>query len=131
MVIEKKPGCLLIDKLRAILLMKTDFNMVNKLIVGVKIMQLAEDAHKIPRDQSGRRKHHSADEVALNCCLYFDILRQSRTNGILTSADAHTCYDHMHHTGVLLACQTLDVPAVIVAMMLLTLQKMKYYIKMA
>ena len=35
----------------------------------------------------------------------------------------------MHHTGISLACQTLGIPAITVAMMLLTLQQIKYYIK--
>ena len=104
-VLEKKPGCLLIEKIRAMLIMEADFNMVNKLIVGVRMMQLAKDTQEMPAEQSGRRKHHSAGEAALNRCLYFDILWQSRTNGILNLADTLTCYDCMHHTGVSLACR--------------------------
>ena len=51
-VIEKKPSFLLINKLRAILLMEADFNMVNKLICRVRMMQQAEEAHEMPREQS-------------------------------------------------------------------------------
>ena len=65
-VLEKKPGCLLIEKLWAILLMEADFNMINKLIVGVRMMHLAEETNEMPIEQSGGRKHHSADEAALN-----------------------------------------------------------------
>ena len=65
-MLEKKPGCILVEKLRAILLMEADFGMVNKFIVGSRMMKQAKALEEMPWEQSGGRKNHSADEAALN-----------------------------------------------------------------
>ena len=41
-MLEKEEGNIIIDKLRAILLMEADFNMVNKLIIGSRMMKEAK-----------------------------------------------------------------------------------------
>ena len=42
-MLEKIPGCTLVEKLRAILLMEADYNMLNKLLIGSRMMQHAEE----------------------------------------------------------------------------------------
>ena len=48
-MLEKEAGNIIIEKLRAILLMEADFNMVNKLIIGKRMMGKAEKLGTMPQ----------------------------------------------------------------------------------
>ena len=48
-MIEKLPGVTLVNKLRAILLMETDFNFGNRLIIGKKMVQGLEKENSFLR----------------------------------------------------------------------------------
>ena len=41
-MLEKQLGCTLINKLRAILLMEVDFNFSNKILYGMRMMDMSE-----------------------------------------------------------------------------------------
>jgi len=77
-MIEKKPGVIVVDKLRAILLMEADFNFGNKLIFGNRAMQNAETSEMFRNETCGGRKRMEAAEAGLNRRLFLDTLRQKR-----------------------------------------------------
>ena len=65
-MLEKKPGVILVDKLRAITLLEVDFNFANKLILGKRMMSNAERHGLTVPEALGSRKHHDAKELAQN-----------------------------------------------------------------
>ena len=130
-MLEKKPGLIIVDRLRAILLMEADFNFGNKLYFGSRMMRAAERNKVIPGEIYGGRKLHRAIELGLNRRLFADIMRQKRRNAAIASVDAHTCFDRIAHSIASLCCQRLFVDIHPVVTMLLTIQKMKFYLRTA
>lgn len=100
---RKKPGVLLVNKLRAILLMEADFNFGNKLYIGSRMTkQVHQD---IPRELYGGVKGRRVEFMALSRRLLSDVLRQKRCPGAMASVDAQSCYDRITHSTASLCCQ--------------------------
>ena len=57
-MLEKKAGVIIVDKLRAIFLMEANFNFVNKLIFGQRMIHRAEEAGEIPWDHRKKSFKH-------------------------------------------------------------------------
>jgi hypothetical protein len=72
-MLEKKKGVIIVDKLRAILLMEADFNFGNKTIFGQCMTFAAEDHEEVAEECFGSRRNHEATDVALNCHFFCDI----------------------------------------------------------
>jgi hypothetical protein len=71
-MLEKKKGDFRVDKLRAILLYKANFNQNNKKL-GRDMMYTADQLQVVAKEQYGSRKHKSAIEQCLNKRLTFDL----------------------------------------------------------
>jgi hypothetical protein len=109
-MLEKKPGVIIPDKLCAITLLEADFNSTNKIILGKRMMANAEEHGLVQQEAVGSRKGHSTHEIALNRRLATDISRlQNKTLGV-ASLDAAQCYDCITHTPGSIACQRLGAP---------------------
>ena len=65
-MLEKIAGVALVTKLRAILLMETDFNFHNKLIFGTRMMNLARDNGMVP-EEIYNEKGKTAEDTNLSC----------------------------------------------------------------
>ena len=63
-MLEKKPGCALIKKLRAILLMEADFNAQNGTIYGSRMIDVARQYKFIP-DEISSEQGKTADDESL------------------------------------------------------------------
>jgi hypothetical protein len=63
-----------VDKLRAILLIETDFNFGNKTIFGWCMMFAAEDHDEVAKECFSSRRNHEATDVALNCYFFCNTL---------------------------------------------------------
>lgn len=126
-ILEKKPGVLLVSKLRAILLMEADFNFGNKLYIGARMIRNASS--DIPRDLYGGVKGRRPEFMALSRRLLTDILRQKRRAGVLASVDAQSCYDRITHSTAAICCQRWGVPSRIMETMLKTIQGMKFFLR--
>jgi hypothetical protein len=87
-MLEKKPGVILVDKLRAINLLEGDFNYATKLLLGVRMMQNAEQNGLTVPEALGSRKNHDAKELAHNRRLQADISRQQVRPLAVASVDA-------------------------------------------
>ena len=65
-MLEKIENVIRVDKLRAILLMEADFNYINKLIFGHRMVKNCETNKRFPDELYGSRAKKSAIEVAVN-----------------------------------------------------------------
>jgi len=75
-MLEKKVGSIIVDKLRAILLMEADFNMVNKMMVGHRMIRKAEQHGTLPSDNTGGRRGECSADGGQKRVLIWDISRQ-------------------------------------------------------
>jgi hypothetical protein len=74
-MVEKIFGCLLITKLRSILLMEADFNATNKVIYGVRMLANVRKYRLIPEEVYSER-NRLADGESLSKVLFYNIVRQ-------------------------------------------------------
>ena len=65
-MLEKIKNNIKVDKLRAILLMEADFNFVNKLMFGHRLINHVSAHHRMPEELYGGIHDKSAEEVAIN-----------------------------------------------------------------
>ena len=56
-MLEKKPGVINVSKLQAILLLKADFNRLNKILFNNQLILAMERAHVILHEIIGGRRH--------------------------------------------------------------------------
>ena len=104
-MLEKIEGNIRVDKLRAILLMEADFNQVNKLMFGHRMITQSEAHNRIPDEAYGSRASLNAILVAVNRRLVIDIFKQKRRCGAIAGVDAAQCYDRIVHYLSILLCQ--------------------------
>ena len=74
-MLEKFAGVALVAKLRAILLIKADFNFHNKLIFGQRMMDLARQHGMVPEEIYSEKGKTSEDAI-LHQVLIYDLARQ-------------------------------------------------------
>ena len=85
-MLEKKPGCTLVEKLRAILLMEADFNFQNGTIYGSRMLDTARQ-YKFMPEEIFSEQGKIADDCSLTKILIYDIARQSRCTAAISSID--------------------------------------------
>lgn len=127
-LLEKIAGVALVHKLRAILLMEGDFNMHNRLIFGNRMMECAREAGLIPEEQYAEKESDGQDGAWLKR-LFADISRQLRIVMGIVSADAEQCYDRIAHAFASLVFQAFGVWITAVCALLLTIQRMKFFLR--
>jgi hypothetical protein len=128
--LEKMFGVRLVSKLRAILLIKVDFNMMNKEVYGVRMLDMARK-YKLMPEEIFSKKNRTADNGGLAKTLFYIIARQTRLLAAIASVDVSNCYDRIVHAMALLIFQSLEVEDMAVAAMLETIQEMKFFLQMA
>ena len=130
-MLQKKVGVILANKLRIIKLFNTQFNINNK-ILAKHMMYHAEDLNQFPDEQAGSRKRMRAIIQGLNKTLTFDLIRQRRKPAALCSNDAQACYDQIAHTAASLAMQSIGgLPAPPLICMFTTLQNLENSVRTA
>jgi hypothetical protein len=129
-ILEKLPGCCLVTKLRAILLMEADYNAKNKIIFGVRMMDNAR-LYKMMQDEIYSEQGRTAEDGALAKILFYDLVRQTRWPASIASIDAANCYDSIAHAIASLIFQAFGVPVEGVQAMLEAIQDMKYFLRTA
>ena len=128
-MLEKIKGNINVEKLRGILLMEADYNFINKLLLGVRVMRAVEHRKAIPEELAGSRKLHEAVEVALNRKLTSDIMRQLRRPGTITGVDAASCYDRIVHSIIILIARHVGLNLIPLLALFGVIQHMKYYVR--
>ena len=76
-MLEKMSGCMLITKLRLILVMEADFNATSKIIYGQRMLQQAGRYKLIPEEIYSER-NDLANDGTLAKVLFYDIVCQTR-----------------------------------------------------
>ena len=109
--------------------MEADFNFVNKLIFGHRMIQQCEGYRRFPDELYGSRNHHSAAEVAVNRRLVIENMKQKRRNGIIAGVDAAQCYDRIVHSLAILLCRNEGAPMSTLLLMFGAIQSMEYFIR--
>ena len=127
-MIEKKPGCTLIEKLRAILLMEADFNFQNGTIYGSRMLQAARQ-YKFMPEEIFSEQGKTADDGSLAKILIYDTVRQSHCTAALSSIDAANCYDSIAHAIASLVFHAFGVPFGAVESMLISNEEIKYFLR--
>ena len=124
-MLEKTLGVMLVTKLRAILLMEGDFNAMNKIVYGSRMIQTAPGHHLIP-EEIFSKKNRMADNRTLCKTLFYDINRQSRVPATIALVDASNCYDRIAHAIASLIFQAFGVPLTAVETMLGVIENRKF-----
>ena len=118
----KKEGFFLVDKLRTIVLYKLDFNQENKRL-GREAMNLALDKNMIAEEQYSR-PGHSAQDNALNKRLMFDHQRMKKQPFAICAVNLKSCYDRIVHNAASLALQRVGVRRSDIVSMFRTIERM-------
>ena len=130
-MLEKEPGAINVDKLRAILLLEADFNFANKLYFGSRMIRRAQQDNLIPEECFGGIRHRNPHQLGLVRKCLIDLATISLTTIAIASVDAAQCYDRIQHTAASLACQAWGVPLAIMHTILTTVQRMKIHLRTA
>ena len=129
-MLEQIKGCSMVSKLRSILLMEADFNAINKIIYGRRMLQTVRKYECMP-DEICSEKNRTADDGTMTKVLFYDIVRQSRRSAGISSVDADNCFDRVAHAVASLIFQAFGVSEHTCAAMLKTIQDMKFFLRTA
>ena len=110
--------------------MEADFNAVNKIIYGCRMMGNVRKHDMMP-DEIFSEKNRTADDGTLTKVLFFDVVRQSRRVAGISSVDADNCFDRVAHAVASLIFQAFGVSESTSAAMLRTIQEMQFFLRTA
>jgi hypothetical protein len=127
-MLEKIFGCLLIMKLRSILLMEADFNMTNKVIYGIRMLHNMRK-YRLMLEEVYSERNRLADDGTLSKILFYDIVQQLWHSAGLASVDADNCYNQIAHPMASMVFQSFGVPTPAIKSILTTIQNIKYYLR--
>ena len=84
-------------KLRTILLLEEDFDVINKITHRSIVFPRLEACRVIPYEAIGGRRGQYSQNISLNNNLVCDVGNQTRRPTVVTSTDATNSYDRMAH----------------------------------
>ena len=125
----KKEGLFLLEKLRTIVLYESDFNQENKRL-GREAMNLALDKNMIAEEQYSR-PGRSAQDNALNKRLMFDNQRMKKQPFAICACDLKSCYDRIVHNAASLVLQRVGVRQTDIVSMFGTIETMIHKVRTA
>ena len=128
-MLEKIKGNIQVEKLRTILLMEADYNFLNKLLIGIRLMRRLEGENRFPADLGGSRKEHDAIDIALGRKLTSNIMRQLQRTGTITGVDAASCYDRIVQSIVILIARQAGFQLLTLITIFREIQNMQYYVR--
>lgn len=130
-MIEKLPGNPLINKLRVIHLLESDFNMMIGILWGRRVISKGEKINAFDEGQGGSRPDRRTQELLIQKHLSYGIHRLSQTNGASFDNDAQSCFDRIVMNVASACSQQLGMPKSACNLFLNTLNNMKYFVKTA
>ena len=128
-MIEKIPGRPLVNKLRVIHLIESDFNLLTGILWGRRLMAKGERCGAFGDDQGGSRKDRRAQEILLFKHLVYSVVRLTKTNCASFDNDAKSCYDRIVMLLASLSSQSLGLDPKACELFLRVLEKAKYHVK--
>ena len=127
-MLEKMLGVTLVTKLRAILLIETDFNATNKIIYDNRMLEKVRE-HALMPDDIFSKQNRMADDGTLSKTLFCDLARQARAPAAITSVDTSNCYNRIAHAMASLVFQAFGMPTTVVESMLGAIENMKFFLR--
>jgi hypothetical protein len=127
-MLQKLFGCLLITKLRTILLMEADFNGANKMVYGINMLKQARSNNLMPAEVFSEC-NKMVDNGTLTKVFTYDIIRQTRRSAGIASVNADNCYERIAHAIASLVFQAFGVPLSALESMLTTIQEMIFFLR--
>jgi hypothetical protein len=124
----KKSGVIMVEKLRTILLFQGDFNYLNKYI-GRHMMKDGKSYEQLAWEQYGSCEENNAIDQALNKVLSFDLIRHDRMDAAMCSNDAKICYDRIVHSIASILMKQQKVPASACICFFTTLQNLYHTVR--
>jgi hypothetical protein len=125
--LKKMFGVHLVSKLRAILLMEADFNVMNEEVYGVRMLEEARKYKLIPKETFSKW-NCMVDNDGLAKKLFYNIVLQTQSPAAVASVDASNCYDRIAHAMASLIFQSFGVEDTAVAAMLEMIQEIKFFL---
>ncbi len=107
--------------------MEADFNCLNKLIYGCRMLANVRRHDHMP-DEIISERNRTAEEGSLSKVLFYDIVRQTRLPAGISSVDADNCYDRVAHAIAALVFRAFGVLQAATRAMLKTIQDMKFFL---
>ena len=127
-MLEKKLGVVLVQKLRAILLKEADNNQHDGYVFGHRMMAKAREIGFIPQEQIAEKENTAEDGVFAKVPKA-DYARLRRQAIAVIAADAANCYDLVNHLILSLLLRALGVPIGPIVTMLSTIMLMRCYLR--
>jgi hypothetical protein len=127
-ILEKMVRVMLVTKLCTVLLMEGDFNVANKMVYSVRMLNNARD-HNLMPEEILSKKNRMADDGMLRKTLFYNITRQARIPAAIALVDASNCYDRMAHAMALMVFQAFEVSTKSIKSMLGAIEKMKNFLR--
>jgi hypothetical protein len=128
-LIEKIPGMPMINKLRVIHLIESDFNLLIGILFGRRMMQAGEELNAFGDDQDGCRAGRKATDTLLGKLLRYSICRLTLTDYATFDNDAKSCFDRIVMLPVSLIAQRLGMHPKACELFIKTLRSVRYHVK--
>ena len=128
-MIEKIPGKPLLNKLRVIHLIESDFNLMTGILWGRRLMAQGERLNQFGDEQGGSRKDRRAQDILLFKHLAYSVVRLTKTNCATFDNDAKSCYDRIVMLFASLCSQRLGMDPKACELFLKTLESARYHVK--
>ena len=128
-MIEKIPGKPLLNKLRVIHLIESDFNLMTGILWGRRLMKQGERLEAFGDEQGGSRKDRRAQEILLFKHLAYSLVRMTKTNCATFDNDAKSCYDRIVMLFASICSQRLGMDPKACKLFLKTLDSAHYHVK--
>ena len=130
-MIEKKPGLFLLEKLRtSIYLFEAEYEWLLGLVFGLRMVYSAEDQkHFLSESQWGARPERSTEQPDLYKTMSYEISRLTRMPFGKLDNDSKACYDRIVMVLALMICQKHGVPQSACMMVAAVLLAARYSIK--
>ena len=127
-IISKDTGQPRVDRLRNILLLEADYNLILKIIWGKRLINRATE-QKILHPSQHARPRNLASIASLNKKISYDIIRQMKVIATSFDNDAQGCYDFIVPPHAMIACQRLGLPPKAAEMLTKILHGTRYLLK--
>jgi hypothetical protein len=128
-LIEKIPGMPMINKLRVIHLIESDFNLLIGILFGRRMMHAGEELDAFGHDQDGCRADRKATDTLMDKLLRYSIGRLTLTDYATFDNDAKSCFDRIVMLPVSLIAQRLGMHPKACELFIKTLRAVRYHVK--
>ncbi len=116
--------------LEKIPLMEADFNCINKILFGYRLLWNVRQYVFLP-DEIFSKQNWTAEEGTLAKVLFYDIVRQTRLSAGISSVDTDNCYNRVSHAIASLVFCSFGASQEATGEMLKTIQEVKFFLRVA